>query len=383
MKKLNYLFVSDFICNPNSGAAGSLITIGNELARMGNSVAYIWRQEKKRKINSATLYRFLELPYIQYAQIKEELSKANYEVVIISQPYAWLAIKRLKKRYPGIVFINRTHGWELRIEPLTWDIERKSRSFGTVQMQKLTLFLLAYCSLRVMKYSDAVIAASSSDADFIKAYYPGYSDKVFTIGYGLDARFLGLGPSVSTEGKVKFLFAGQYLIRKGTADLISCFKKITSGAFEITFIANENSKAKIERDFEFMKTAVKVVTWMPRNELIEAYRNHDAFLMPSYGEGFGKTTFEAMACGMCIIGYREGAIADFCNESNALICETGDIKCLHKHISAAIDDRQKIKELGLRAYQDVQGYTWEKNAERTAEIVGGLRLVNKALLEWR
>lgn len=373
MKKLNFLMVSDFLYNPDSGAAGSISTIGEQLSQLGNRVDYIWSREE-RKIKSPNWYRFLELPWVQYEQIKNALAQTSYDVVVISQPHAWVAVKRLKSVYPNTLFLNRTHGWEMRIEPLVYHLE--SHGFMAALKYHTALLFQKYGSSLTVKYSDAVICASSSDADFIKASYPDEKDKVFCISYGLDDTFLGLNLVKPKNEKVRFLFAGQYLLRKGIKDLSECFRKLQDrlAEFELTFIIHKDSKASVENDFAAVKDALNVITWMPREDLIAAYINHDAFLMPSYGEGFGKTTLEGMACGLCIIGYQEGAVADFCKDtSNALVVERGDVQALEDKILFALDHPAELKKLGQQAYLDVNTQTWRKNAEQTLDMVDSLR----------
>lgn len=370
---MKFLFVSDFENNPNLGAGGSLITIGKSLEVLGHEVDFIWRQ-KKRHISIYNIFRFIELPYIQYKQLKKELCINNYDVVQISQPFAWLAAKKLKKKYPSTLFINRTHGWELRIEQLMWTIESDKNKIIRHAKNFVTKKLLSISSTLTLKYCDALICASSSDADFVKEFYPHYRTKVHLISYGLGKEFLNQEKVIPLNtNKTKMLFAGQYVTRKGVIDLQHIFKKIAHRAeeFDLTFIINQDSVQQACKDFDFIKTSsLHVQPWVDRNELLKIYKQNDVFLMPSYGEGFGKTSIEAMACGLCVVGYSEGALADLGkNKQNALLTNTGNVKGLIEIIEFALDYPQKVKEMGFQAYNDVQSQTWEKNASETIDLM--------------
>ncbi|WP_339813439.1 glycosyltransferase, partial [Zunongwangia profunda] len=120
-----------------------------------------------------------------------------------------------------------------------------------------------------------------------------------SILYGLSDDYIGLKYNeFSINNKIKFLFVGQYVERKGILDLMQIFKNLNylKDKFELTFIVNDGSIDNVTQDFSFLGASLKVYGWMEREKLVDFYNNSHIFLMPSYGEGFGKTTTEAMAC---------------------------------------------------------------------------------------
>lgn len=371
---MKLLFVSDFIENPNSGAAGSLISIGNSLVSLGHQVDYIWAKPvEERRIKSFNFYRFFELPFVQYRQVKQALQAAQYDAVIISQPHAWYAIRKLKKQYPKLLFINRTHGWEKRIELNTWHIDAVSLSLKNKLIRYISYALVCHCSYLTVKYSDAVICASSSDSGYIKKEYPRFAQNIFYISYGLDDSFIGVDiNSKQTTGITKFLYAGQYLVRKGVRDIQEALQKAEGEGkrFTLTLIIHPSSKGAAEKDFAFLGSRLSIISWLSRNDLIELYKQHDVFLMPSYGEGFGKTSLEAMACGLCVIGYKEGALEDFGkNKSNSLLSAIGDAIQFDEDVVYAITSAGDVGKLGRQAHRDVQTQTWKKCGEDTLQLL--------------
>jgi glycosyltransferase involved in cell wall biosynthesis len=330
--------------------------------KLGHSVKFLWREKTGPLSDKPNFYRLFVLPLVQYAQLKNELKKNAYDVLIISQPHCWLAVKKLKRKYPHTLFVNRTHGWEARIEKEAIAKEGiKSKLMGAA---------LLHCCTAAVKYSDAVVCASSSDSDFIKQAYPLYASKVFYSSYGLDDSYLGLTLKPKENGPTKFLYAGQYLVRKGIDDIRASFLQIHALGkfFELNFVVHENSVNKVKEEFSFLPDhQLRVFTWMPRKELLDLYSQNDVFLMPSYGEGFGKTSLEAMACGLCVLGYREGALADFAE--NALVTEVGNKEGLLKMVLFAIDHVADAREYGQMAYGRVQHQTWEKTWNDTMQYL--------------
>src|SRR4051794_34281869 len=111
---MRFLCASAFVADPNSGAPGTIISIGNALAARGHVVDYLWRPAEPFRVPHPSLAPVLELPTRQYRQVDAHLQKHHYDVVVVSQPYAHPVYEKLPLKYPSTLFVNRTHGWEER-----------------------------------------------------------------------------------------------------------------------------------------------------------------------------------------------------------------------------------------------------------------------------
>lgn len=373
---MHILIVSDFKASKNSGAAGSLIKIGEQLSNIGCKVDYLWSPEK-RLIKTPNFFRLFELPYRQYKQIFSYLrNEEKVDAIIVSQPFVGISFKLLKMKYPQILFINRTHGWESRIEFM--DLHQNEKfEFSKFLKRKLTKICLSMHSSLTVKLSDAVICASSSDSEYLINNYPKFSKKIKLIKYGIDEDYRGIKMDTIKNDRVKFLFVGQYVIRKGINDLVTIFKDLKKydNRFSLTFIINKDSVEKAQQDFSFLSEgSLNVFSWKSREELIELYTKHDVFLMPSYGEGFGKTTLEAMACRLLVLGYNEGSIKDYCIDGvNAMVVEPGNLVEYTKRMTYLINDIDNYKKVRDTGYSTVQNRTWKDNAQETIELMQELK----------
>ncbi len=369
---MRILSVIDTEFDANSGAGGTVFKIGDLLKQKSHHVDYIWRK-KQRLIKSNNFYRFFELPYDQYVQIRQAINKLNYDVVMVSQPFAFLAFFLLKPKYPNILFVNRSHGWELRIHQrlklVTNSTSKKWKSFKNIPAH----LLMKFCSYLTVRYSDLILTASSDDKDFIKEAYPKYAHKVESILYGLSDDYIGLKYNeFSINNKIKFLFVGQYVQRKGILDLMEIFKNLNylKDKFELTFIVNDGSIDGVKKDFSFLGTSLKVYGWMDRKKLVDFYYDSHVFLMPSYGEGFGKTTSEAMACGLCVVGYEEAALSDLgISGVNCLLTDVGNVSELENIIHSVILQKYPLNELALNAYERIQNLSWENSVDELINLL--------------
>jgi glycosyltransferase involved in cell wall biosynthesis len=74
--------------------------------------------------------------------------------------------------------------------------------------------------------------------------------------------------------------------------------------------------------------------------------------------------FEYMAAGRAIISADLPVIREVLNETNAVFCEPDERSDWRLKIEALLDRETRRIELGSRALQDVQGYTWVARANR-------------------
>jgi len=66
------------------------------------------------------------------------------------------------------------------------------------------------------------------------------------------------------------------------------------------------------------------------------YSAADILVVPSYQESFSLTTFESMSCGTPVVAYPCGAITEYINENNGILCKTKDPNELKKCIQKAL-----------------------------------------------
>lgn len=368
---MRFLFVSDFVCEWNSGSAGSILSIGEALIKRGHTVDYLWKDDKPPVLPHASLDRLFGLPRRQFRQIREQLLKADYDVVIVSQPYAYPVYEQLPRLYPNTLFLNRTHGWEDRFNRARlkwcWDLEKGSLDWMLAWASAIAARRLFR---RTAKACQGLIAPSSMGANFVSNAYGVPKDKIAVIPYGLSEDFLNMNGSQNRRSQeIKLLFVGSYLARKGTRILETILPALGQmfSSLKVTFVVPNESiglvKSRYDSSFGGRLT---VLGWQKRSELVELYSQHDIFLFPSLFEGFGKVFIEAMACGMCVVGFDEGGLSDIarCGES-ALFCQTGDVTGFQKLLEESLKSPELIRQIGAEARKVANKFTWDRTARET------------------
>jgi glycosyltransferase involved in cell wall biosynthesis len=159
-------------------------------------------------------------------------------------------------------------------------------------------------------------------------------EKVVVLPGGVDTvRFTPEGSRypLPTKKRVKFLFLGGTIPRKGIDILMRAFRKAFTAKDDVTLVIKGNPSGAV---YSGSDIAPQVEAWrkdpeapeliylaedLNESALADLYRACDVFVLPSRGEGFGMPVAEAMACGLPAIVTGRGACRDFCDETNALL----------------------------------------------------------------
>jgi glycosyltransferase involved in cell wall biosynthesis len=375
---MRFLVAAQFVPDPNSGSAGSVLAVGQALAARGHSVEYEWLAPDRGLLRHPALRRHFEVPTQQLRALARRLKSAAYDVVMVSQPQAYLAYELLPALHPRTLFVNRTHGWEHRLlqaeqrlgyEPL--------RALGHRVLSKASAAMTVMACWRTARAAHGLVAPSSRCARFIRDTYGLPEGKVGFIGYGLDEDFLAW-PRVEPRVRLpRLLFVGSYLARKGSRILEDVLPRLARRfpELEMTFVVHEGAVLEVERAY---RTAfgprLHVHPWMPRTELRRLYSEHDVLLFPSLFEGFGKTWLEGMACGLCVVGFDEGGLGDLAEHGReALFREAGDVAGWERLLLEALEHPERVAEIRVRAQERARGRTWDETARDTEQFCERLR----------
>jgi glycosyltransferase involved in cell wall biosynthesis len=105
-------------------------------------------------------------------------------------------------------------------------------------------------------------------------------------------------------------------------------------------------------------------------KLLEIYNACSIFVSPSWTEGWGLPSAEAMSCGCALVctdnkGVREYAI----HEKTALISRVNDPESLAENIIRLIENNALRIEMAKRGNEFIRQFTWEKALERLEAVI--------------
>ncbi|MBS0452219.1 MAG: glycosyltransferase family 4 protein [Proteobacteria bacterium] len=104
--------------------------------------------------------------------------------------------------------------------------------------------------------------------------------------------------------------------------------------------------------------------------LRQLYARADAFVLPSYHEGYGMALAAAIAHGLPVVSTRAGAIADTVPETAGVLVPPGDVPALRTALQQLLDDsawRQQLRSGALSARAALP--TWNASSRRFADAL--------------
>ena len=139
------------------------------------------------------------------------------------------------------------------------------------------------------------------------------------------------------------LYAGTLNQRKGYADLIKAFAKVSSfhPDWNVVFAGNgELDRAKELATGLGIEKQVVLLGWVNGEAKDKAYKQASVFCLPSYAEGFPMAVLDAWAYGLPVITTPVGGIPDIAKDgTNLLLFSPGDIEELAERLDRMMSDQ--------------------------------------------
>jgi len=381
---MRILIVANVPRDLNSGAAGTVLQTSQALRDAGHVVDEILAPDMAaRRIAHGNLHSLLEQPRVYRSSILKAVNANDYDVVMMSQPQAYLAARSLKrKKFSGVV-VNRSHGLELRVDDVmpNWHKAlgvaetRFPRSLATPVLRK---FLQRQWA-SVLKYVDGVVLPCEMDRNFLINRFPGIQAQLRTVHHGVSESVLAAHADAMTDERLTLvLHVGQFAFFKGPHLVARIMERVfdLNPRIRLTWVTTEAacSEARALIDPKHWHR-VRMVPWTTQEELAAILGQHGVFLFPSLCEGAAKSVLEAMAKGLCVVASDDSGMRDYiCDRENGRLCEVGDVEAFAQAVIEAVEDPNatSISE-GASLYARTK--TWAECARKLVAFFEELKLL--------
>lgn len=371
---MRFLVGSDYDCDPNAGAAGTIYWTNRALRESGHAVDEFWAVDLPRRIRHGNLHYLLELPDAFRREVAARCRRGAYDAVILDQPHAFLAGEWLQARHPEILFLNRTQGWEGQADEAMLALKPAPSTPGRLRglAQAAMRRLLARHQDRVVACADGILAGCSPVADHLEKKYGCPRERVAVIPYGVTGEFVRRAPSADPGRWRRILHVAQFAPFKAPEIVAAVFSRILRERpdVEAGWVCDPRHHGQVRELFApELRERVRLLPWADQAELVALYDVYGLFLFPSHYEGFGKTPFEAMARGLAVVATRVGGLVDFVrNGENGFLCEPGDAEGLYRQVALLLADPAQAARIGAQARRDAAQLTWSSHARALVEF---------------
>ena len=262
----------------------------------------------------------------QFMQAKRLGKACIYDMPICYYPAREKVLMELQRKYPNWI-------------PANWSPTTNDRLLEQKRQE--------------MELADLTLVPCSYAAATIRECYP-HKD-IALAPYGVDAEFWKPGTINNPSGPLRFMYAGQISLRKGIPLLIDAWSKAELRDAELVLVGSwllADSKRR---------SLPPSVKWFPpcsSQALRDWYRKSDAFVFPSFAEGFGLVLLEAMACGLPAIASEASIGPEIITAGCGLISPTGDLDRLVELLRWFDRHRNELPAMGREARAQAARYTW-------------------------
>jgi D-inositol-3-phosphate glycosyltransferase len=248
---------------------------------------------------------------------------------------------------------------------------------------------------RVLARADRIVVATKAEETQLRFLYGGDEHKMVTIPPGVDVshfypipsdeakQFIGIKP----EHRL-VLFVGRIEPLKGVDTLLramSCLKiRNLRRPVHLAIIGGEPDASPREMSAEMarlqklcdelcMGGMVVFLGKRGQDTLPYYYSAAEVLVMPSLYESFGMVALEAMACGTPVIASQVGGLAYLVQDGKTgYTIPDNEPEMLCEKLSGLLGNPELHSEMGLRAAEYAQDYSWEKIAAQILKVYEGL-----------
>lgn len=234
-------------------------------------------------------------------------------------------------------------------------------------------FRLAYqlATPRILKSSRKIMTVSEFSKREICELYNTQPDKVCVIPNAVADSFR----RVASPVRERYLLAVSSLNRqKNFHGLVEAFGQLTQSTHKLYIVGSLNKNfadpglvRKIESD-----ARIKLLGRVSDEDLVTLYSGADAFIFPSFYEGFGLPPLEAQACGCPVIASNTASLPEVCRDS-ALYCSPYDTNDIAEKIQLLISKPELAEDLKEKGFANFMRYSWESSAMQLAQVLRGLQ----------
>lgn len=357
-----------FSSNPSStgGVQEHVLYLSEELRKLGHSVTIYGPEGKSDQYrNYHAIGYTIQLPLpngnwasVQmsrpFVDVKTLFKKSKFDVLHIQEPYipflAWQMVEKVK-----IPKVSTFHS--------AWDDNSVVNSLNNI----LPMF-----KDKFSQNMDSAIFVSR----ITKKRWKGIcSNKVSQhVIYNAVDRSSFSTTKKKNNGKIKLLFLGRIVPRKGIRYLLNAFKSLAKQHPEAS-LDIVGGGAEVENTVQFIRQNGLGKQIAYRGEIfglkrVPYFQDADIFCAPYFDEAGPLTILEAMSCGCTIVGFKNEAVKESLKDYPAkfLLVQQRNTDALAGALKKAIENKLLRQNTFDWCTKESKKYSWSKVAKETEKI---------------
>ncbi|MFW6296528.1 MAG: glycosyltransferase family 4 protein [Halothece sp.] len=360
---MNILLTVHHHLDPNAGAPGVTLKLGQEYQKMGHQV-YYYGFDNLPGYFSGKLKSVVFPEYLACYLLKVWFGKNQIDVIDASTGDSWLW--GTLTRWYGTnrpLLVTRSHGLEHTFHhafleqaqkgnhPLSWKYPLYHGGFRLWEVAS---------SLR---RADLTFLLNQEELDYAVVQLKIPREKTCVVANGVSESFLSLPFEPKAKSStIRIAQVGSYISRKGIHYGVPALNVVLRRYphVQVSFLGTGCSQATVHQDFdETVRDRVQVIPHYTHDSLPTLLQGHQIKLLPSLFEGLPLVLLEAMACGLTpITTSLAGAKEIITDGDNGLLVPPYDSQAIISAIAQLIINPSYLEQLRRKAYATAQDYSW-------------------------
>jgi glycosyltransferase involved in cell wall biosynthesis len=233
----------------------------------------------------------------------------------------------------------------------------------------------------IIEGADGIITVSEFSKQDILKFFPIDEHKIFVTPLAADKKYAPLD-NLHCKTLLKrmynlenpfILYLGGFSERKNVASLLTAFAKVYKDLdkkYNLVIVGGykDPSQTLLKLTTELgIDSHVIFTGFVPEDHLPIFYNGCDAFVYPSFYEGFGLPPLEAMSCGAPVIASNLTSIPEVIGDAGILI-NPYDISEISFAIGNLLSNENLRKELSIKGLNRSSEFSWQNTAHNTLKV---------------
>ncbi len=370
---MNILLTTHDYLDPNSGAAGSTLKLGQEYQKLGHQVTYYSYEHLPKSLSGILKYFIFPLWVASF--LWRQSSKKQFDVVDGNTGDLWIWAKWLSKlQANSLLLVSRSLG----LEHIAHLQNKNDAARGDLSLSwKYYLYrggIHLWEVKQSLRHADLVFLLNSEEHKYAVEVLGVSPDKVHTVANGIPDYLLNLPfEAITDENKtIRIAQVSTFIQRKGIKFSVPALNNILSRYphVEMSFLGTVYSANEVYSNFNpDLRDRIKVIPCFSHETLPELLRDHHIKLFPPLSEGFGMALIEAMACGLAPVATATGGPLDIISDHHdGLLIPLRDSQAIEQALEKLINDCAELNKLRQNAHNTAQKYSWQSIAKRNISL---------------
>lgn len=378
---MRVLFTIHTRLDPNQGAPGATLKLGNALESLGWEAEYYSFDTAFPGTETDSIGQAVRFPWRVRDYLRQNAARFDVVDATTGDAWVWASRRRPGAKQPSVL-VTRSHGLE-------HTMDRALREWAVASGKPLSWKYPLYHGgyrlwevARSLRNADACVLLNQADKQYAVEQLKVPESRIAIIPNGIaDAFFAVPDPVSSAEKRLHLAFVGSWIERKGTGVLVKAVETLHAGGldFHLTLYGTGGGEEAVRSAFSgAVQPRLTVVPRYVNDELPRLLAKNEILLFPSLMEGFSLALTEGMACGLVPVATPVGGSEDLIQSGqNGILVPVRDSGAVADAVQKLSEDRERLLRMRCAAKVKASVYRWRTIAERTAVLYTRL-LTDKA-----